>query len=302
MTGVEVNYLTDPKTGTIIPYQIKDGEKLTVIEPGVYEMDMVAMGMMSYTLGLNKLNSIEKLISFEGSIVEEAVKTASKFLSDESVQAYKELALCHKLGLLLEGPHGTGKTCTALLIMKKLAEKHNAICIDCTKFQLNDLRAMVKQIREHQSNPILAFVDEFESRMYEEYKWLTFLDGVDSVEGFIFVGCTNYMSKISKRLVDRKSRIKRVFHIDGLPDAVYKKYIAEKLPHLDKIKLEEFAYLAVENKLVIDQVKNAVIDFKLEGYTIKKCIAVAKKLSSDPTASEIAEDDEDAPDSPDDIN
>jgi hypothetical protein len=50
------------------------------------------------------------------------------------------------------------------------------------------------------------------SFLYEE-SFLPFLDGNDSVEDLIFIGCTNYINKIPDRIKNRKSRIKECFSI-----------------------------------------------------------------------------------------
>lgn len=43
-------------------------------------------------------------------------------------------------------------------------------------------------------------------------------------------------------------------------------------------KIAEYAYLALENALVIDQLKHAVIDHRIDGVSMKDAIKLAKKF------------------------
>lgn len=164
--------------------------------------------------------------------------------------------------------------------MEKLVADRNAICLDCTGHDPNFIIGRIKDLREIQDNPIVIFVDEIDYTLRrDEYEWLPFLDGSSSFNNVIIVGCTNNIELIPERIKDRKSRIKHLIEIKAFPIEVYREYIKDKLgDRITKDQTEQFAFMAEEVGLTIDDLKHAVIDFYIEGTPIDKAINKAKKL------------------------
>ena len=295
MQHSDVNFLEiDEHSKTIIPYSINEGRKFNTVVPGLYKTLLHPMGGLSYITAFEPIVDRESLIEFENGVVGDIVNKADKFFSEECTSCFKDLKLCHKMGMLLYGSPGTGKTSTAYLAMKKLVTKYSAVALDCTGVEIGHIRRAIKIIRKVQDSPIVVFVDEFEHRINcgEENSWLTFLDGGDSVGNTIFLGCTNYVDKIPDRIKNRKSRIKHSFSVEVLPEDVYKKYITEKLPKLNTGDLAKFSYIAAEKKLVIDQLKNAIIDYAVDKVSIEDAIAEAAKGDFVPIKPEEDDDDD----------
>lgn len=277
----KTNYLETKYQG-IIPYQIEEGKKHITLAPGVYQLGYYEIAPMCIVDHFMPLKEQDSLIRFKDSVVDDVVNKVDKFFSQNSVDAYKELKLVHKMGMIIHGPHGTGKTSSAMLALRAIAKKYDAICLDCTPRTLNNCINTIKNIRQHQKNPIIMFMDEFEVEMRErEEQWLPFLDGTGSFENFVFIACTNYIDKIPDRIKDRKSRIKHIVEIKGLPMTVYSEYIKDRLPNLKSEELAEFAFKAENEKLTIDQVKNALIDYRIEGWSIDKAIKVAASIKDE---------------------
>jgi len=127
--------------------------------------------------------------------------------------------------------------------------------------------------------PIVIFVDEFdESIDGEEARWLIMLDGTDSIDKCIFIGCTNNIQDIPPRIKDRKSRIKHTFEVKHLPASVYRDFITKKCPFLEKEVVDKMVYLAVENGLVLDEVKHALLDHCVDGTSIDVCFAKSQPV------------------------
>lgn len=242
---------------------------------------------------LNVIKQKDELIDFSSGIFKQVANAVDKFYSKEVIDAYAELKVMHKMGLILYGPQGTGKTCTIHLLMLKFIKDYKAICLDFTASKsVSFVVSTVTKLREIQNNPIVAFVDEFESVAHSN-DLLTYLDGNSSVASTIFVGCTNFIKDVPERIKNRKSRIKYVFEVVGLPPEVYKQYIEGKLPKLDvKIKAE-FCYKAEEAKLSIDQFKNAIINFYVDKQTIDESIASVKDVDYSTVPEEELEEEDD---------
>lgn len=276
---------------------IKDGTKILrwtmdnstptyeKLPEGFYKLGAAGPGgiLTSY----EPIKAKDELIRFKSGTVAAVLKEIGTFFSEETTKKYKELKVTQKMGLIMYGPHGTGKSCTAHLIMLELIDKYKALCLDITNTNLSFVKRAIGEIREFQDNPIVLMCDEIDYSIYnEEEKWLTLLDGIDSVANCIVVGCTNYLDKIPDRIKKRPSRIKRLFEIKSLPDSVYKEYLTEKLPNIEKQTLDRLVYEAVENKLTIDQLKHAVIDWYIDGIEISKVMKRAKRYDDDSDTDE----------------
>lgn len=266
-------------------------ESYEVLEPEVYKLWDAGNMFTGMIPMFEIIREKDKLVKFKSGVVQEVVAITNKFLGKDSREVYKELKITHKMGMLFYGKQGTGKTSTCMLIMKELSDTHKAICLDCTGKTLRFVRECIRRIREIQKNPIVVFVDEFESSIRgEEEQYLTFLDGNDSIDNLIFIGCTNYLEKIPDRIKKRKSRIKYLRDINSLPIGVYREYLSNKIPSMNIDLVAKFSYLASEKGLTIDQFKHALIDYKLEDISMEKAVKAASKFNDNGKYDDAEED------------
>jgi hypothetical protein len=257
------------------------------LNSGMYKLWDATPFMGSVKYGFEPITLLDTLVRFQSGIVSEVLDKTSHFFSDYSTKVFKEMGICQKLGIAFHGPQGTGKTCTAQLVMLELISKYNAICIDATGLPLNFIKGALYKIRKFQPNLIVLFMDEAEIMLQrEENNYLTFLDGTDSISDFVFIACTNYFNKIPVRIRKRKSRIKYAYEINCLPIEVYKEYIKDKAPRMSDANISAFAYLASEKPLTIDELKNALLDYRLDGLSIEEAIDNAKQYSKQETKME----------------
>lgn len=258
----------------------EDTERYVSLAPNVYKL--IDVGTYTYIPMFEPIMDGDKLVKFKSGVVSEVISNADKFFSDETRKVYEELKLTHKIGVLFYGKPGTGKTSTCMLIMKELVEKHGAICLDCTGRRIEFIKFSIAKIRENQLNPIVVFGDEFDSMLArDEDRYLTFLDGTDSVNNMIFIGCTNYLDKVPERFKKRKSRFKHLHNINSLPQEIYKEYLIDRVPSMKSEIVAQFSFLATERGLTIDQLKHALIDHKIEGLDIENAIEKAATFEED---------------------
>ena len=222
----------------------------------------------------------ENLIKFETGVFKNVMDVVSNFFSRSVMKKYSELRVAHKMGMILYGPHGTGKTSLAQLAMREMVNKYNALCFDCTSRGIGFIIDMVSIVRNIQKNPIIIFVDEVDHAIkQQEEDYLSFLDGTDSFNNTIFLGCTNKLHDMPKRIIDRKSRIKYLFEVKALPMQIYIDYLKDKIKALPDKEVSKFSYLAEEAGLTIDQFKHSIIDFYIEDIEMEYAIKKAKEIS-----------------------
>lgn len=277
----KTNYVLFPSADKIVEEsRDSDVQYLEKVEPASYKISFIGL---EGKLCLTKIKQLESLISFNSGIFKDIIKEIDNFFSSNVKGKYEDIKVMHKLGLLLYGPPGTGKTSVARLVMESVVKKYNAICFDITGIRLSHAINAFERVRKtNPDSPFIIFCDEFERSVdNEEEEYLTFLDGIDSIPNSVFIGCTNYMNRISKRIIDRKSRIKKQFEVNSIPLEVYKEYLQDKADIFPKELVDEFSYKAVENNLTIDQFKNAIIDFHAFGVDIETAMQDSKKVYVD---------------------
>lgn len=267
------------KKGFIFHKQDAIVEQVVTLVPGLYKI-YDSGGMFQKIFTFDPIELKDSLIKFKSGAIGTIMEKTDNFFSTKTTRAYMDMGIAQKMGILLYGPAGTGKTCTAQLIMLEIVRKYNAICLDATGQSIHLIKEFTEKVRSVQDNPIIVFVDEAERVLRgEEDEYITFLDGTDSVSNFIFLGCTNFINRVPKRIRERRSRMKYVVEIKSLPLEVYREYINSKLPSISTKTLEKFAYLAMDGGLTIDELKHAVIDYHIEGVSIEEAIALVKEYS-----------------------
>lgn len=278
----KINYITTKeKPEQIVQYSIdtfKDTYEL--LNPGIYKVSDVGGMMVGTILAFDQLKSNDALINFKTGIVQEINDIVLNFCHAETISKYQKFELAHKMGIILHGPAGTGKTSAAYILMEQLVATKNAICLDFSKARLGFIKTALERIRKHQDNTIICFIDEIDDSIdYEETKWLTFLDGNDSFNNCIVLGCTNNLQDIPDRIKKRPSRIKYLFEIKSFPIDVYKQYILNKVPDINGELLSKLAYLAEENGFTLDQLKHLIISHFIDNQNIENSIQQIKSYN-----------------------
>jgi len=221
--------------------------------------------------GDERLNIVQTKIPEDHSLVEtkenKLIKeTVRKFFKSNIKQSISDLGFTHKLGILLYGVQGTGKTSILNKISQILVKESDAIVLVCnTMADLEGGIDLAYMIREIQDNPIIIISDEFERFALEmESLAKNFLDGLNSIDNSLFLAATNYLDQIPDTLKDRPSRFKVVQEIKGFTDKQHMRdvlkdlskktnpnlftdeEIEKKIKDIDSITLDELKHIALD--------------------------------------------------------
>lgn len=145
-----------------------------------------------------------------------------KFFMQDIKKVVNKLGYNHKLGLLLYGKQGTGKTSLFKYFYSDAIKTKNAIVFYVTDYEnMLEKWRFIQAIREIQNNPIILFMDEideaFEMRNSEGTLKMI-MDGNMSIDNCFFMAATNYIEKIPKSLTERPSRFKYSIEVEGVQE------------------------------------------------------------------------------------
>ena len=146
---------------------------------------------------------------------------------------YDQLEVPWKRGILLHGLPGNGKSIAIKALMKGLSTRHpNPIPTLYVKSGKGDygtiwsIRKIFQKARE--MTPCLLVFEDLDSLISEESRsfFLNEVDGMESNEGLMIIGSTNYLEKLDAGITKRPSRFDRKYHFD-LPASAERTHYCE---------------------------------------------------------------------------
>ncbi len=217
------------------------------------------------------INEMNHLYDTEDNIL---IKNAVDGFFDDSIyDNVRKLKFTHKLGILLYGKQGTGKTSCLNYIANIVVEKYNGIVFICNdENHFNTAISLAKSIREIQKEPICFISDEFERFAIDaESKIKNVTDGNESIDKSLFLCATNYINKVPETIKNRPSRFKVKIEMKGIKDKVLIKSILTDMSN--KLKPNLFTPTEIDdlvskkNEYTLDEIKHLALD-KITGCYI----------------------------------
>lgn len=263
------HYLENGEVSTSILATIKSQSTL---DPGEYSLDWDYQNRKPIFFKLDEGEEIEYKISKEHELLNTVLKS---FFDKKVVDKFKRIGIYNKIGILLHGKEGTGKTSLVKHYCRRLSKEQGAICITmlCNNIDFQNSIDFVKKIRTVQNNPIILVFEEFEMFLGSNLgKMKLLLDGMLSIENSIVFGNTNEIDQIPPALKDRKSRFKYVLEIGGIEDLEIISSICTNL--IDDIlsgeQIEQLSNFLIGSTL--DEIKQKCIDIimDIESYKPKE--------------------------------
>lgn len=193
---------------------IKSSNKL---DSGSYKLSYIGYPRNEVTLKVDSDFETAKTHNFSDK--EKIDNLFDSFFDKDVLSKIENLGFCHKIGILMYGIEGTGKSTIIKYYTSKAIKEHNAIVFHILykSAEITECWSFVQGIRKIQKNPIIIVFDEFDQQMKENEAFLkTVIDGNMSISNCIFFAATNYLDKIPKAMSERPSRFKYCLNIEGM--------------------------------------------------------------------------------------
>lgn len=155
------------------------------------------------------------------SITDSIITDIKEFIAGEELYRSIDPEMCYKMGILLYGEPGNGKTSIIRNVISNcLPEDAVTIILGRDSFPYH---AMISHMKKSLAGRLKVFIFEeltthTESNADAE-QLLSFLDGENSMDKSIVLATTNYPELLPGNIVDRASRIDKMYKIDSPSDA-----------------------------------------------------------------------------------
>lgn len=245
-----------------IDFSVFDTIKSTkVLDAGRYKIYIVNQNGQ-YVAKLCKLENLEEheIHNFED---KEKLNNLTKVFIDAEIKAkVNKLGFKHKMGVLLYGKEGTGKSTIVNHYCRTMVTNGEALVFYmANNYAISAAWKLVQNIRKIQPNPIVIIYEEIDGLIAEyEGRLKEILDGSDSIDNCFIFSTTNYIDRVPKALKERPSRFKYSIDVSGLTCAEDIKVIIQKMIG-DIISDQEAIKMAVSLvNSTLDDIKQFCLD------------------------------------------
>jgi SpoVK/Ycf46/Vps4 family AAA+-type ATPase len=215
----------------------------------------------------------DKLVDLPSKEFNSIVKEMDQFLKSETKQSYIDHGFIYKRSFFLHGNPGTGKSCIVNRVCEKVISSGGIVIfndnIHVTLLALEELKNVLPDVLT------LVIFEEFDEIISsDEENMLRLLDGQVQKNNAIYLGTTNFLNKIPKRIL-RPGRFSRV--VEVLPPSIEAR--SKYIQTVSKNKLIVNELSEKTEGFTIDELKEAVLSINCLGYKLDEAVTRIKETS-----------------------
>lgn len=207
------------ENGDVVYSQFATIKSSKVLDAGSYNVDYIGYPKNKVILTVDSSFETSKTHNFPDK--QKLEYLFESFFNDEVKNKIQGLGFCHKVGVLLYGQEGTGKSTIMKHYYSRAIREHDAIVFHMVakRIFIEECWQFIRSVRNVQDNPIIIIFDEFDEKVTDNEGLIkTMIDGQGSINNSIFFAATNYIDKIPKAMKDRPSRFKYTIDVKGIDD------------------------------------------------------------------------------------
>lgn len=190
------------------------------LEPGFYQVNYIEHPENRVKVDIDRDTQAIKIHSFpDRQKLDDLFKS---FFNQNVINKISELGFYHKVGVLMHGQQGTGKSTVIKYYCDKAIKDHGAVVfyINRSDYYLRRCWDFVMSVRNIQKNPIVVVFEEIDQYMRDSNEAFLkiALDGNMSIDNCICFGTTNYINTVPESLRNRPSRFKYSLLIEPMKE------------------------------------------------------------------------------------
>lgn len=168
----------------------------------------------------------DELLRFPDGPTPQVVDRVDRFW--KSAEVFKKNGLLHKMGILMYGPAGCGKTSVIKLVTEDIIERGGLILLTDVPVWMAEVFRMVRRVEPTRS--IVNIIEDIDDKMRESehaVAILSMLDGGHQVDNILHIATTNYPDRLEERITQRPGRFDFIVKM-GLPSELARRAYFER--------------------------------------------------------------------------